>query len=304
MKKLFGLFLLALACWAPGVAQAAVRCWVGGTGVFSDTAHWAAACGGAGGQTVPSTGDAVTVDNNASGLNGGTLTIDQNVTVQTFSWGTAVGTIDNSGNFNFTMSVATNAFFGSGTTARTFLGGTGTYTLSGAAATWSIATITNLTNPTTAFASSNIVFSGNAASSTNSFLGGGLTYGNVTFNGTAAGGGVLVTGANTYAALTIGAPNFVQFPSGNTQTVTSLVANTGSLSSPILFDSNNVSAQATISDTSGTNTLDGVSFRGMAFTGGATFVGNNGLDFGRNSGITITPPSGGGGGGGGRIIGG
>jgi hypothetical protein len=295
-----------IACVALGLnsqAYAAARFWVGSTGAFSDTAHWSATSGGAGGQSVPGTGDTATIDNHASGLNGGTLTIDQNVSVITLTWSTAVGTIDNSGNFNVTVSQAAgNAFNGSGTTARTWTGGSGTYTLSGAAATWTMSTTTNLTNPTTAFSSANIVFSGNATTGTNNFIGGGLTYGNVTFNGSAGGGGAAITGANTYAALTIIAPNALEIPQGVTQTVTSLVANTGTLSSPIFLEAANPSSQATISDASGTNTLDGVSFRSIAFAGGATWVGNNGLDFGRNSGITITPPSAGGGGGG-RCIG-
>lgn len=279
----------------------AARFWVGGSGNFSDTAHWAAGSGTAGGNSVPGTGDTVTIDNHASGLNGGTLTIDQNVTVQSFSWLTAVGTIDNSGNFNFTMSVASNAFNGSGTTARTFLGGSGTYTLSAAAAQFTMTTITGLTNPTTAFASANIVFSGNSTSANHQFNGGGLTYGNVTFNGQSNRGGVSMLGANTFATLTVGAPNYIRLPQTVTQTVTSLVA-TGTAADPILFESDNVIGQATISDTAGTNTLEWCGLRCMAFSGGATFVANNSQDYGRTSGITINAPSGGGGSGGGQRV--
>lgn len=302
MKKLFGLFLLALTFLAPASAEAAARFWVGGTGVYSDTAHWSATSGGAGGQTVPGTGDTVTIDAHASGLNGGTLTVDQTITVQSISWGAAIGTIDNIGNFNVTVSSATIGFNGSGTGARTWIGGSGTYTLSAATSLWTMTTITSLTNPTTAFSSTSIVFSGNSSVAPHVFAGGGLTYGNVTFNGQSSRGGVSITGANTYAALTVLAPNWVQLPQATTQTVTSLVANDGTFSNPIYLESNNTSGQAVISDASGTNTLDGVGLRGISFTGGATFVANNSYDYGRNAGITITPPSAGGGGG--RIIGG
>lgn len=275
----------------------ASRFWVGGSGNFSDTAHWAATSGGAGGQTVPGTGDTVTVDNHASGLNGGTLTINQNVSVVSFTWGAAVGTIDNSGNFNVTTSQAAgDSFSGSGSGARTWIGGTGTYTISGAGGRFTISTSTNLTNPTTAFSSANIVLSGNATTTPNCFFGGGLTYGNVTFNGT-SGGGVQITGANTISSLTVSNPNTVDFPQSATQTISSIVANTGTISSPILFRSASATQSATISDSTGTNTMDGVSFNGMTFTGGATFVGNNGIDYGRNSGITINAPSVSGGGG-------
>lgn len=41
------------------------RFWVGGTGNWSDTAHWAATTGGAGGETVPVAGDVVALDSNS-----------------------------------------------------------------------------------------------------------------------------------------------------------------------------------------------------------------------------------------------
>jgi hypothetical protein len=268
------------------------RFWVGGSGNWSDTAHWASTSGGAGGQTVPGTADVATIDGHASGLNGGTLTIDADITVNTLIWGAAVGTIDNSGNRNVTITGSTG-FSGSGSGARTWTGGTGTYTLSSASTTWAMTTTTNLTNPTTAFASAVLVFSGNSSASPNTFSGGGLTYGNVTFNGQSNGGGVVISGANTFAALTIGAPNWTQFPSSITQTVTSLVA-TGTSSAPVALESNNSTNQAVISDSSGTNAFAWCSIRCMSFTGGATFSASSSADLGRNSGITITAPSAGG----------
>ena len=54
------------------------RYWIGGTGNWSNTAHWDAHSGGAGGDTVPTSSDNVFVDS-ASGLSGGTLTIDYGV---------------------------------------------------------------------------------------------------------------------------------------------------------------------------------------------------------------------------------
>jgi hypothetical protein len=54
------------------------RFWVGGTGTWdaADTTHWAATSGGAGGQSVPGAGDAVTFDG-ASG--GGTVTVNADI---------------------------------------------------------------------------------------------------------------------------------------------------------------------------------------------------------------------------------
>src|SRR3989338_2915255 len=50
------------------------RFWVLGTGNTSDTAHWSATTGGAGGQTVPVAGDTVTFDSNSG--TAATVTID------------------------------------------------------------------------------------------------------------------------------------------------------------------------------------------------------------------------------------
>lgn len=60
----------------------AARFWVGGTGVWSNTARWSATSGGAGGASVPGTGDTATF-NASSG--GGTATVDSNVDIQTLT---------------------------------------------------------------------------------------------------------------------------------------------------------------------------------------------------------------------------
>ena len=52
----------------------ASRFWVGGTGNTSDTAHWAATTGGAGGETVPVAGDTVNFDSNSG--TAATVTVD------------------------------------------------------------------------------------------------------------------------------------------------------------------------------------------------------------------------------------
>src|SRR3990167_8289053 len=52
----------------------ASRFWVGGTGNTSDTAHWSATTGGAGGETVPVAGDTVTFDSNSG--TAATVTVD------------------------------------------------------------------------------------------------------------------------------------------------------------------------------------------------------------------------------------
>ncbi len=62
-------------------ASAATLYWVGGTGNFSDSTHWATSSGGAGGASVPSSGDDARVTA-ASGS--ATIHIDQDVTVHDF----------------------------------------------------------------------------------------------------------------------------------------------------------------------------------------------------------------------------
>ena len=52
------------------------RYWVGNSGVWSDTAHWAATSGGAGGETVPTTTDDVFFDANSFNIDNQIVTID------------------------------------------------------------------------------------------------------------------------------------------------------------------------------------------------------------------------------------
>jgi hypothetical protein len=56
------------------------RYWVGGNGSVSDTAHWAASSGGAGGESIPGSTDNVFFDSN-SGTAYGTVNIDSSITV-------------------------------------------------------------------------------------------------------------------------------------------------------------------------------------------------------------------------------
>lgn len=279
----------------------AARFWVGGTGNWSDAAHWSLTSGGAGGETVPGSGDAVTIDAHASGLNGGTLTIDQVITVQAITWGAAVGTIDNSGNHNVTVT-ATPWFSGTGTGARTFTGGSATYTLSGNFAggnPWNMGTVTNLTNPTTAFSSATIVLQGTGTFG-GFFQGGGMTYGTATFAGHSSIGGYALTGANTFATLNITAPNWVAFANGLTTTITNAFAWTGTLSDRIAIVSGSNVAVATIAIGSGTATLDYGILHNITASGGTARNATNTLNMGGNAWSSITAPAVGGA----RVIGG
>lgn len=119
----------------------ASRYWVGGTGTWdaSDTTHWSTTSGGAGGASVPGSGDTVTFDGSSGG---GTMTLAYNPTVTTITFGAFTGTLD----FN-TRTLNLGGLLGSGTGIRTLTLGSSTINCSNTAANtvFDFATSTNLT---------------------------------------------------------------------------------------------------------------------------------------------------------------
>lgn len=273
----------------------AARVWVGGSGNWNDTAHWSTASGGSGGSTVPGSGDAATVDAHALGLNGGTLTVDVDINAASLSIGTMVGTMD-FGSHNVALN--TNPFFSNtGSGARTITTTGGTWTITGAAGTLNLincSTTTGLTNPTTALSA--VTFSLTNTSTVPALITcGGLTYGPMSFQAHANKGGFqIVSSANTFASISISAPNKLTFPSGVTTNVTAAMALVGTAANPISIMSSNPAVAATINTTSGTATLTWGSLCSLAGTGGATWTATNAIDALGNSGWTITSPSSGG----------
>lgn len=307
MNKLFGLLLLALAFLAPGLAQAATCFWVGGTGTWdtTNTASWDASSGGAGGDCAATGGvpkqatDIATFDASSGG---GVVTVDatmSGVSMAQITAGTFTGTLDFSVN-NPSMTFTTSLNF-SGTGARKFLMGSGTFTLTGNATVFDLGTVTNL-DGTSDFATASYVIN---ASTTfvRTFAGGGRSYGPVTISANSGRGQMLVTGSNTFASFSIAAPNYMAFANGTTQTVTTAPTWTGTSSDPLLIFSNSSTVSATIALGSGTLTCDWCGLNRITRSGGTAGTATNSMDYGNNSLITITPPSVGGGGGG-RIIGG
>ena len=73
MKILSFLIFFLLLC---SVAQAADRYWVGGTGNWSDTAHWSDADAGTGGFSVPTSADNANFSAGSFSVNGNTVTVD------------------------------------------------------------------------------------------------------------------------------------------------------------------------------------------------------------------------------------
>lgn len=118
----------------------AARFWVGGTGTWdaSDTTHWASSSGGAGGQSVPGSGDTVTFDGNSGG---GTVTVGYDPNVTSIVMGAFTGTLDMN-----TRNPTMQTFNGSGTGVRTLTMGSGTWTITGSNTTiFTLSTSTNLT---------------------------------------------------------------------------------------------------------------------------------------------------------------
>ena len=119
----------------------AARFWVGGTGTWnaSNTTNWSATTGGAGGASVPTAADTVTIDANSGAGVVVTLGTGYNPTVTSVTL--SAGTLD-LGSSNLTMTT----FAGSGTTARTLAFNTGALYITGSNTTiFTIGTDTNLT---------------------------------------------------------------------------------------------------------------------------------------------------------------
>lgn len=188
----------------------AARFWVGGSGIWdaSNTANWSTTSGGAGGASVPTSSDYVTI-NSLSG--NGTIVLGQSVTIQGIDIRTYVGTLDFNG---FEINSAGNAItsprcdgsatiIGNGVINLTYAGGTGTRTIGTGVMTESNSISVNVTSGsdiiafgTSTFKNFNTTgFSGTLNVGTRTF------YGNVTIGATTvmgAGG----TNTNAFAKTT------------------------------------------------------------------------------------------------------
>jgi hypothetical protein len=270
----------------------ASRFWVGGTGTWdgSDTTHWAATSGGAGGQSVPGSGDTVTLDGSSGG---GTVTVNTNFTIQTLTMGAFTGTL----NFNTNNNSPTINFGGllaTGTGARTLDMGSGTWTFT--QATGTLMDFTTTTNLTFVGSNASVSIVNTAPSGRRALIIKNFTFGAWTIVGTTAPAHPVYfdhTGA-TLASLAIsGAANLV-LANGTTLTLSAAPTwNGSSLTTPV-FVTNNFSAfsdaQATIAVSSGAPAVNFVALYGIVFSG-STGTAASSVNLGRNSGITITAPT-------------
>jgi hypothetical protein len=267
----------------------AARFWVGGTGTWdnSDTTHWAATTGGAGGQSVPAATDTVTFDGSSGG---GTVTVAATIngsnTVSSITMGAFTGTLTfpNTGTPTYTM----NNFSGTGSGARILNLGTGTFVLTVANGTspWDFGTITGLTlNCQTSTLHSSPA---SVSSSRQLNLGAALIYNNIVVTNPSTSPYEVIFGVGTAAVianLTINGG--VVFRASNAHTATIMTLNGTSLASPVTYVT---SGSITWTTTTLTATY---CILGNFRTNGAQSASNS-LDLGGNTNVTITAPSGGG----------
>ena len=272
------------------------RFWVGGTGTWdnADTTHWASASNGAGGQTVPGSGDTVTFDGSSGG---GTVTVNHaSNTIQSLTMGAFTGTLDFATNDNNITLTTSTGFSGTGTGARVLNMGDGTWTLSSTGSTWDVTTATNFTLNRNG---STIAFTGTASTSSRVFIGNtACTYNIVSFAANTSGGLNSLTAGTTITTLQMTAPATLSLTGGITLTLTNAPTLAGTASNKSGIRSSSATSNAVISCASGTMTIDhGVLVGGLTFSGGATFTTTNTYGLLPLTGITPTATVGGGGGG-------
>jgi hypothetical protein len=195
----------------------------------------------------------------------------------------------NNGTFNANGFDATIASLqSSNSNTRTLTMGSGNWTLVGTGTVWNIATATSLT---LSAASSTITLSRNDATS-RTFAGNGKTYGNFTV-GSLGTGAAIVTGANTFATVTVQGVHTLTLPASTTTTATGFVA--GSAGNTATINSSTSGTAATLSIASGAVSVDYVSIKDSTATGGATFnAGPHSTNVSNNTGWVFAPPLAGG----------
>lgn len=290
---------------------AATCFWVGGTGTWSttNTTNWASGSGGTAGTCAATGGvpkqsaDTATFDGAATGLNGGTVTVDSTmsgVTLASIAAGAMNGTLDFSVN-NPSMTLSGTLTIGGGASAATVKLGSGTFTFTSPGNTLIQAASTNLTfNAGT----STIVANANVTSNTRTLALGGLTWNviNIAASNPSGGGNIsLLSGTGSViGTLILASP--LSLSIGSSMTITNaLNINAGGSSSSVVQLLPSGSNQPTVTLSSAGNVCNWcvVGLKFATNTLSATNSIPNGLKSNLTN-VTFTAP----GGGGGHIIGG
>lgn len=158
--------------------------------------------------------------------------------------------------------------------------GSGTWTITGAGATWNTSSTTGMT-----FNAGTSTISMSSASA-KSFSGGGLTFYNLNQGGA---GALTISGSNTFNNITNSVqPTTITFTASTTQTLTnfSLSGTAGNL---VTINSSTAGTQATLSKTSGTVSCDYLSIQDSGAQGGASwYAGAHSTNVSNNTGWIFT----------------
>jgi len=196
------------------------RFWVDCTGTWdsTNTTNWSTTTGGAGGASVPSTGDVALFDGSSGA---GTVTLGYDPTVQSVN-----------------MAGYTGTFNGVGTTY--------TITLNSTGQVWSGAGTIN--------GSPNITLS-NTSTTARTFAGGGKTYGKLTIGGATGTSTLTISGVNTFSeiASTKTVAHTINLQANQTINTWSV---TGSSGNVVVVTSNSVSTLRTLTITNRTSGID------------------------------------------------
>lgn len=262
----------------------ASRFWVGSTGTWdaSDTTHWSASSGGAGGASVPNgVLDLARFDANSGA---GTVTVNHaTLSVGQILCGAFTGTLDFSVHNNDVSTGAANL-------AGTCNLGNGTWTITGNGSIW-------IATGATINANGSTIVIANANIPSKTFTGGVNTYNKVRISD--GPGATVFSAGPTIATLELAistVPAWIQFQSasgagGLFVTVTNPFSFNGSPTVPILITGTIPGSAAKLSVPSGAVAFSYAGIRDLNCTGGATFTAANSFDYSNNAGITITPPA-------------
>jgi hypothetical protein len=193
------------------------------------------------------------------------------------------GTFD-AATYNVSVGIVSLVPVGAGT--RVLRLGSGTWTLTRTGTSVTIWDATAATGLTVVPGTSAIVISD--ATALKLFVGGGLTYYDLTLSATGSGALQIGDGGNTFHTLTVPAGHDVTFPASATTTFTGQCAITGSAGSMKSVRSSSTGVQCTLATTTDQRSMDYLDLRDIAVTGARWFSGRHYANTGDNAGWHFT----------------